>query len=216
MIKAVGIDFDGTLIMSEDIKAREMANVFREKFHLTHGVEKAYADLLNNGFNREEKVRRLFQKLLKRLPTKRELQIVKRHFGQHYRRSLRTCPLFQCTTILTELRNQVSFLFLLSLEDRAEVYALANHCSLARYFDQILGGPNSKEEHLRRVMKQRKLKPSEVLYIGDSHSDVSASKKMGIKVVLVGKKHTAEKLKEDLEADFTFSSLCLISSKVIR
>ncbi|MEK6899889.1 MAG: hypothetical protein AABX05_02080 [Nanoarchaeota archaeon] len=44
-IRAVGFDFDGTLIISEDEKAMQMAKVFKEKFKVQKGVENAYRRL---------------------------------------------------------------------------------------------------------------------------------------------------------------------------
>ena len=105
-------------------------------------------------------------------------------------------------------------MFMLSLENEREVKKVAIHCGLSKYFDEILGGPTSKIDNLKHVLKKHKLKPSEVLYIGDAHSDVVASKKMKIKVVLLGKKHVFDKLKEDLAADFVFSNLCEVPHQI--
>ena len=207
-IKAVGFDFDGTLIMSEKQKAKQMAVVFKEKFGVKRGVETAYKKLIGKGYSREEKVERLFERFLKRKPGRKELREVKDHFGKHYEESMSDCPLFQCTNIIKELKKQVDMLFLLSLEDKKEVKKIAMKCGVGKYFDEILGGPTSKIDNFKHLLKKHKLKPSEVVYIGDAHSDVIASKKMKVKVVLLGKKHTYKKLKEDLEADFVFSSLC--------
>lgn len=207
-VKAIGFDFDGTLIMSEEKKAAEFEKVFREKFHTSNGVAAAYKKLAGAGQNRQEKVKALFQKILHRQPTLKELKIVEDHFGQHYKNSLRTCPLFQCNNLIKELKKQVHYLFLLSLENKKEVTAIAKHCNVSKYFDEILGGPRSKVENLQHVLTKHKLKPEEVIYVGDAHSDVIASRKMKVKVILLGKKHVYEKLKEDLEADFVFSSLC--------
>lgn len=210
VIKAIGFDFDGTLIMSEDRKALEMKKVFLEKFNIKDNVEKEYLRLSMKALPRDEKVKLLFKKYVKRTPTRKELKEVEKHFGQHYRQSLRTCPLFQCTNVIKELKDQVKFVFLLSLENKKEVVHVAQHCGLAKYFDEILGGPKLKTENLRHVLKKHHLKPTEVLYIGDAHSDVIASRKMRVKVILLGKNHTFERLKEDLEADFKFSDLCEI------
>ena len=207
-IKAVGFDFDGTLIMSEEQKAIEMEKVFREKFKIQNGVKTAYQRLSGKALSREEKVKALFRLLLDRKPTPKELNIITEHFGKHYERSLRTCPLFQCTNIIKELRKQVDFIFLLSLEDKKEVKSIADHCGLGKYFDEILGGPASKVENLKHVLKKHKLQPQEVLYIGDAHTDIIASKEVKVRTILLGKKHMYEKLKEDLEADFRFSNLC--------
>lgn len=207
-IKAVGFDFDGTLIISEDKKGPAMAEVFKEKFGVQKGIKKAYEGLIGKGFNRDAKVEYLFARFVERKATKKDLKIIADNFGQHYKKSLDTCPLFQCVNLIKELRNQVEFLFLLSLENKNEVKQVAKHCGVAKYFDEILGGPRSKIDNLQHVLKKHHIKPSETLYIGDAHSDVIASKKMSVKVILLGKKHTYRKLKEDLEADFVFSRLC--------
>ena len=207
-IKAIGFDFDGTLIMSEDKKAVEFENVFTEKFNISNGVAAAYNTLAGSGMNRKEKVKVLFATFLHRKPTVQELKIVENHFGQHYQNSLKTCPLFQCSNLIKELKKQVKYLFLLSLENKREVTKIAKHCGVASYFNEILGGPKSKIENLSHVLRKHKLRPDEVIYVGDAHSDVVASRKMKVKVILLGKKHIYEKLKEDLQADFVFSSLC--------
>src|SRR3989344_7369301 len=213
-IRAVGFDFDGTLIMSEEQKAKQMAAVFREKFKVKRGVISFYKELMGKALSREDKVKALFKQLLKRKPTAKELQEVKEHFGKHYEQILRTCPLFQCTNIIKELKTKVDFIFLLSLEDTKEVRKIAEHCGVGQYFDEILGGPKQKVEHLKHVLKKHHLKPQEVLYIGDAHSDVIASRKVKVKTILLGKKHMYEKLKEDLEADFRFSNLCAVPRSV--
>ncbi len=214
VIKAVGFDFDGTLIMSEDKKGKQMAEVFKEKFNVKRGVKKAYEEMIGKGLNRDEKVKKLFEHFLKRKPSKKELNMVADHFGVHYAKGLASCPLFQCTNIVKELRSQVKFLFLLSLENTKEVKKVAKHCGVAKYFDEILGGPTSKIANLEHVLNKHGVKRSEVIYIGDAHSDVVATKRLKMKVLLLGKKHTAENLKEDLEADFIFSNLCVIPKSI--
>lgn len=213
-IRAIGFDFDGTLIMSEERKVEQMAIVFRERFKVQKGVKTAYRKLSVKALSREEKIKALFELMLHRKPTKKELKIVNEHFGKHYERSLQACPLFQCTDIIKELKKQVDFIFLLSLENKKEVKRIADHCGLGQYFDEILGGPTPKVENLKRVLKKHQLKPQEMLYIGDAHSDVIASKKVMVKSILLGKKHMYEKLKEDLEADFRFSNLCSVPKGV--
>ncbi len=213
-IRAVGFDFDGTLIMSEEQKAKEMEKVFRERFKIKNEVKAAYQRLSGKALNREEKVKALFKQFIKRKPTAKELKMVKGHFGQHYQKSMQSCPMFQCTNVLKELKKQVEFLFLLSLEDKREVKKIADHCGVGQYFDEILGGPKPKVENLRHILKKHHLKPQEALYIGDAHSDVIANRKVKVKTILLGKKHMYEKLKEDLEADFRFSNLCDIPVKI--
>ena len=205
-IKAVGFDFDGTLIVSEETKAKECANVFREKFNRKRGIATAYKKL--TGRNRREKVVALFKQVMKRDAKRSELKLVDEHFGKHYERSLKTCPLTACSNIIEELSKQVDFMFLLSLENKKEVVKVAKHCGVAKYFKEILGGPTSKVDNLLHVLEKHKLKGPEVLYFGDAHSDVVASKKVKVKIALLGKNHKTKILKEDLKADYLFDSLC--------
>lgn len=213
-IKAVGFDFDGTLIVSEETKAQEIAKIFKEQFNLTRGVIRAYKQLSKHSLNRTQKIEALFLKLLQRKPTTLEQQKIARDFGQRYEQNLRTCPLFQCTNIIQELKKQVDFLFLLSLEDVKEVKRIAKHCGLARYFDEILGGPTNKVENLKHIVQKHRLKPQEIVYIADAASDIIASKKVNVKVVLIQKRFSYKKLRESLEADFVFSSLCELPATI--
>ena len=132
MIKAIGFDFDGTLIMSEGKKSIEMTKVFKERFGVSKGVKQAYEKLVGNGHPRHEKVVKLFDKFIGRKPTKKELKEVEDHFGKHYEKSLNACPLFQCTNVIAEFKKQVDFMFLLSLEEKKEVKKVAKHCGLAK------------------------------------------------------------------------------------
>lgn len=207
-IKAIGFDFDGTLILSEEKKAEEFAKVFREKFNCRKGVAQAYRKLSGSGKNRTAKVEALFKKFLKRKPSKEEQKIIEDHFGKHYEESLKTCPLAACSDVIKELSKQVKFVFLLSLENRKEVVKVAKHCGVDQYFKEILGGPKQKVDNLLHVLKKHKVKSSEVLYLGDAHSDVIASKKVKVRIALLGRKHKLKKVKEDLDADFIFTSLC--------
>ena len=207
-MKAVGFDFDGTLIMSEDKKGPAMATVFKEKFGVK-GVKREYERLIGEGYSRDAKVIVLFEKFFKRKPTKKELKIVADHFGEHYERSMSSCPLFKCSEVVKELRSKVEYMFLLSLENEKEVRKIAKKCGIAKHFDEILGGPTSKIDHLKHVLKKYNLKRKDVVYIGDAHSDVTAARKMGIKMVLIGK-HKKK------EADVVVKSLCdLTFSKLL-
>ncbi len=194
--------------MSEEQKSKAMADIFRESFDIKKGIKEAYQKASRQALNREQKIKTIFEDVFHRQPTRKEFTTITNQFSQRYQQSMNTCPLFQCSNMIKELRRQVKFIFLLSLENTREVKAIAKHCRVARYFDEILGGPKSKVENLQHILNKYNFQSAEVIYIGDAHSDVIASKKVKIKVVLLGKKHTYEKLKEDLEADFRFSSLC--------
>ena len=56
-------------------------------------------------------------------------------------------------------------------------------------FDDIFGYPDSKESHLRRILKINNYKSSEVVYIGDSDIDQRTATVVGCKFIGIGLNH---------------------------
>jgi len=215
-IKAVGFDFDDTLISTENKKYKLLEDAINKNFGTKNGIKKEYIKLRGK-YNRIQKIEIILTKLLKRKPTKKEIQAVSKEFSKNYKSLLSNCPLFECTNILKELKKQVNFLFLISLEKKGDVREVAKHCGIGKYFNEILGGPKSKLQNLKHVLKKHKLKPGQVIYIGDLKNDIIVSKKLKLKAVGIHKNFTHRKLLKKLGADFTFSNLCEVPfSRLIK
>lgn len=208
-IKAIGFDFDDTLIVAEKEKSKIFEEVFYRKYKIKKGVKQAYESLLGKA-NREEKIKKIIKKILKRNPTKKEVKEFSYAFGKGYEFKLSFCPLVQCINVLKELKKQTTFMFLLSLENRKEVMSVAKHCGIAKYFGEILGGPKSKIENLKHVLEKHHVKPEETIYIGDSKGDIIYAKKLKIKTIGLQRNFLYRQFLKKLGADFTFSNLCEI------
>lgn len=54
-------------------------------------------------------------------------------------------------------------------------------------FDYVVGkgGLLGKDKVIKSILKKRKLKPDEVLYVGDEVRDIKACKKLGVKIIAV-------------------------------
>jgi len=181
-MKVIGFDFDGTLILSEDIKANLFDEIFREHYGLK-SVKKFYPSL--RGISRKDKIKKVFSHFLARSPSSRELHNIDFAFSKGYEYRMSTCPLVKCVSALKVIRKKFDFMFMLSLENQREVRELASHCGLNRYFDVILGGPKSKEQNLRFLMRKRKFHAKQALYVGDSKSDLALAKKLGMRSLIV-------------------------------
>jgi len=212
MIKAVGFDFDDTLVLSEKHKADLFVEIFEKKYGIKKGVRQCYKSLRGK-MNRDEKIARIIKKMLKREPTKKEVKDLSFAFSKGYEYKLAGCPLVECTNILKELKKQVKFMFLLSLENKKQVATVAKHCGISKYFDEILGGPKTKLQNLKHVLDKHGVTPDETIYVGDSKGDVINSKQLKIKSVGLGRTNQHQKILKGLGADFTFSSLCEIPYK---
>ena len=214
--KAIGFDFDGTLMMSEGAKGTMMAKAFSEfeeiSSHLLEEIAKAYPHLVGRGHSRDEKIKIIAENVLGYGLSSKVKRNIAKSFGKKYVKSLDHCPLFACNKLIEQLGSQVEHMFLLSLEDQKEVRAVAKHCDLSRYFEVVLGGPTGKVEHFKKLLKKWKLHPSEMLYIGDSHGDSVVAKKVGIKGVLIDSNKGHAALHKMLGADFEVGSLCDVKS----
>ncbi|MFC2169725.1 HAD family hydrolase [Acidobacteriota bacterium] len=211
-IYAVGFDFDDTLILSEREKSGIYEEIFFRKYGCKKGVKEAY-NRLRGKANRTEKIKYIVNQLLEKEPEENEVEELSGMFSREYESKLSHCPLVQCANILKELKKQVKFMFLLSLENKKEVEDVAAHCGVAQYFDEILGGPASKIENFKHVCDKHHINPEEIVYIGDSEGDVIKSKKLNIKAVGIQRDFSYRELLKKLGADFTFSSLCDVPYK---
>jgi len=207
MAKVVGFDFDNTLIISEDEKRNIAAEIFKKKYGIKRGVKAAYKKLLGK-YNRRQKLRMLVKQFLHRNPKKKEIEELYYAFSEGYRYKLATCPLVHCQGMIKKLRKRARFMFLLSLEEKIDVKAVAEHCGVAKYFDEILGGPKPKMKNFMHIIKKHKAKPEDTIYIGDSRGDVLAAKKLGIKVIAVNRNPKKRNSFRKLGSDITISDLC--------
>jgi phosphoglycolate phosphatase-like HAD superfamily hydrolase len=62
---------------------------------------------------------------------------------------------------------------------------------LQKYFSAVYGSPRSKDELVRLILRERKLKKNEVVFVGDSINDYDGAKKAGVK--FVGRLHPRER-----------------------
>jgi phosphoglycolate phosphatase-like HAD superfamily hydrolase len=51
------------------------------------------------------------------------------------------------------------------------------------YFNEILGSPTRKPEHIRNLLAQYRLNPSSCVFIGDALTDYHAAKETGLHFV---------------------------------
>lgn len=213
-LRAVGFDLDNTLVMSEEEKAKIIARVFCKFYNVDNGVKKSYIKLVGEGKTREEKFRILYRKVFRKGISVGEFSKISLEFSKEYLKFMAKCPLAVCVNILRELRRQVGLMFVVSMEEERDIRLILKRCRISDCFNDIRGGPKSKEENLRYLLRTYKLKPKEVVYVGDAKNDVLAAKRLGIKFIGVNRNFRVLHLLKKLGADFVFSDLCKIPTVI--
>lgn len=213
-LKAIGFDFDDTLVISEDKKNKIFTKIFQDKYNITDDIEPCYIQLKGKK-NRREKIEYIIHYLFDRDAKPDEVNELSKAFSKSYQQEMSTCPLVQCTNMLKELKEQVDFIFLLSLENLEDVKAVANHCGVADFFDEILGGPTPKLDNLKHILENHNLDANDVVYIGDSKNDILTSKELNLHAIGIATEFNYAELLKKLGAHFTFSSVCEIPYEMI-
>jgi len=181
-IKLVIFDLDGTLINAYAAIADSFNYVMR-KFKLKPLSGKSIRGLVGWGD------KSLLQPFLSRGDLKKGLILYRRHQGVSLVRKSRLYP--QVKELLGFLKQKGYKLAVASNRPTRFSLILLRHLGLENYFDYVLcadkisrGKPHP--QILNTIRKRFRVKPDEVLYVGDMPIDLQAGLRAGIKTVLVG------------------------------
>lgn len=199
-IKAVIFDLDGVLYNSTNSWIK---------------VEKKIAKKLKVSLPQKEIHWQLFGKSAKErmaiLFPKHKEEAISLFFGEERQVFLSGFKLFPDTRLLLNfLKNKNLKIVIATGIDRNALGILLDKNRLWELIDTAITSEEVRKEKpdpsiLLEILKKFKLKPREVLYIGDAISDIEMSKKIGIKVIIVtrGAIRNQGKAKK-LGADYVF------------
>ena len=180
-LKVIALDFDGTLVESNNIKDRAFETIFCEwpehtetmmRWHLTH-----------DSIERGEKFRYFVEEVLA-LPGQNDLiEKLSSRFGQLTKEAIIECPYVKgAYEFLEYIRNRVS-VYLVSATPQLDLDQIIKARGLGGYFKDVYGAPISKIETLKQIMLSENVSVDEILFIGDSAEDQQAAKFLGIRFI---------------------------------
>jgi len=187
-LKVITLDFDGTLVESNNIKDRAFESIFCEwpehtdtmmRWHLTH-----------DSIERGEKFRYFVEEVLA-FPGQNDLiEKLSSRFGQLTKEAIIECPYVKgAYEFLEYIRNRVS-VYLVSATPQLDLDQIIKARGLGGYFKDVYGAPISKIETLQQIMLSENVSVNEILFIGDSPEDQKAAKFLGIR--FIGRKSDRE------------------------
>jgi len=194
-IKAIIFDFDGVIVESMDIKAKAFAYLFRDypehvedivSFHMKHG-----------GMPRFEKFEKIYSEILKIHLSEDRKKNLADEFSQFVFQEVVKCPYVEGAIEFLRANKGKYLFFIVSGTPEDELKSIVNERKLDQYFTEILGSPIKKNVHNSNLMNKYKLKPEEVMFVGDSIDDWEGVKDIGIKFigrVIDGNPFTAPKV----------------------
>ena len=182
MIQAVGFDFDGVLVESTEMKTRAYAQLFKDEDQKT--IERiVQCHLSYEGISRFEKIKIIYQDILKRSLSKKKFQVLCEKFSALVVNEVIDAPWVAGAKEFLMAKKDSYFFFVASGTPQEELKEIIHRRGMTNFFDEIFGSPSQKDELIRRIIKKYAFLPSEIAFIGDAESDWEAAQKTGVNFI---------------------------------
>ena len=169
MIKTLFFDFDGTISDDKKIVRESMVKVLNE---FNYKFDKKKLSVLMGS---------KMEIILKELGLGNEnLRCIRRKFYEYFTKAVLNGGIKPCVSLrpLWELRKNYP-LIVVSNSEEDFIMTSIRKLKLNGLFEDIYGAGKfgKKDEILKKLFKKMKIKPNEVLYVGDRFSDIDCAKK---------------------------------------
>lgn len=173
-IKAVIFDFDGVLVESVDIKTQAFAALFKE--YPEHIKEICQYHKINGGISRQRKFLYIYKNILKKPLSKEKFNELCSGFHTLVVDRVVEAPFVDgAERLLKDFLGRYQ-IYIISGTPQNEMRDIIRRRRLERYFDGVYGSPRKKKDIIHEILRRRYLKSREVIFIGDSISDLEAAK----------------------------------------
>lgn len=179
----VVFDCDGVVLDSNKVKTEAFYNSVRS---YGEGNAQALVDyhVRNGGVSRYIKFEYFLTDILKKEPSKEEVESLLSRFSSEVKKGLMSCDVADGLDRLREKSRQAKWL-IVSGGDQEELREIFAARKLDRFFDGgIFGSPDTKDTILSRVINSQTLIGA-ALFIGDSKYDYEAATRAGMDFTFV-------------------------------
>ena len=174
MIKCIIFDFDGVILESVDVKTKAFKALFSKYPQKVDEIIKFHLD--NGGMSRFDKFRYIYKNILKKELNAEEFNKLCRKFSKLVLEKVISSSFVKGIKDFLDIYKSQYAMFIISATPDKEIKFIVRRKSINKYFSGVFGSPMTKVDSIKEILRQRRYKPQEVVFIGDSHNDLKAAK----------------------------------------
>ena len=205
--KAIFFDFDGVIVDSVSIKTEAFSILF-EKYGEAVVNQVASYHIANGGINRADKFKHYYSEILKLNIDDKELDVLCNNFSNIVVDKIVGAE--EIVGVKNFLENIYQYIncFVISATPEKELVKIITKRKIIKYFIEIRGGPMSKAQHIKELLKKYNYSKSQVCFIGDAVEDYIAAKNSNIDFfgIISGPESPLYKLKSVIKWSINFNS----------
>ena len=184
MIKGIIFDFDGVIAESVHVKTdalMELYVIYGQD--VVRKVTKHHE--VNGGMSRYEKIKYYHKTFLNIDLTQEEIIELANQFSILVVDRVIKAPYIQGVLEYIIKSHKKYKLFISTGTPTSEINKILKERGIEKYFTGVYGSPDNKKVHLNQIMMTFNLKPDEIIFYGDSKTDLDAAQKMNVEFILI-------------------------------
>lgn len=184
MIKGIIFDFDGVIAKSVQIKSTAFATLYE-----THGKDIIRKIIkhheANGGMSRYEKIKLYHESYLNTNIINDKLIELANQFSSLVVEKVIAAPYVPGALEYIQKSSEKYKLFISTGTPTEEMNQILEGRKIAHYFTDVFGSPDKKSVHVNNIISKYNLAPDELIFYGDSNSDLHAAEHVNIPFVLI-------------------------------
>ena len=173
MIKSIIFDFDGVILDTVEVKGDSFVELYKNESKEVKKQIKKY-HFANLSVSRYIKINYIGNNFLDFDKKKTNSYYLKK-FEQIVKKKIKKSNYIYGIKKFIKDNYKNYLFFISSATPQNELYEIVKYKKIHTFFREVLGSPDNKKKHMKKITKKYKLKKKEVLFIGDTKKDLQTA-----------------------------------------
>ena len=184
MLKGIIFDFDGVIAESVQVKSDAFAELYKP--YSPDIVKKVVEHHeANGGMSRFEKIKFYHESFLNKTVTEKEIAVLANQFSDLVVKKVIAAPYVPGALEYIQKSYKQYKLFISTGTPTEEMNQILEWKNIIHYFTDVFGSPDKKIAHVKNILLKYSLDEDELIFYGDSNSDLDAAENAEIPFVLI-------------------------------